>query len=229
MRRLVGALFFVTSLMAGEVLDYLVVDGQRYESVKWGPANHGKVVIFHSRGVATLPIEKLPPEYQAQFGHKPESATATPDPQKNLDAVRRSRSSSPPQNTGEWAAYNRDRSVKVLLDGKLVDRSTLTTITGFLAKEQAQFSTADRTVKGAVLELARRREDTGPVNPTMELRPALWKRTGEFVWLSDYSAQAIVGALLRVYVVEDKPVDGQRVFRVGVEPSFEQWQELNRR
>src|ERR1041385_1731148 len=58
-------------VLGAEVVDSLVIDGTEYQSVKWGPVNQGKVVIFHNRGVATIPLEKLPAEYRARFGYKP--------------------------------------------------------------------------------------------------------------------------------------------------------------
>src|SRR2546427_12774478 len=98
------AIAVVGCLMAGltfgaEVVDSLVIDGHEYHSVKWGPVNQGKVVIFHNRGAATIPLEKLPPEYQAQFGYKPATAgkpAATPELTQAPD----------------WAAYNKDRATK---------------------------------------------------------------------------------------------------------------------
>lgn len=135
----------------------------------------------------------------------------------------------PAQDCGEWAAYNRDRASKVMLDGKLVDRSTLRALTGFLVKERIQVVVDDRTVRGAMLELAQRREDSEHVSSPMERRPALWKGMGEQVIPANYTPAAIAGALLLVYVVEEAVIDGRRVFRAGTEPTFEQWQASSRR
>lgn len=228
-------LLLAGTLVAGEVLDYLEIDGQRYESVKWGPVNQGKVVIYHSRGVAFIPLEKLPSEYQARFGYRPtESVQPQPpaesDPRKILESMRAKRlePAAPAENTGEWAEYNRDRKTKVMLDGKLVEKSSLKEVTGFLVKEKAQVTSTKRSVQGAALELAQRRSDE-KVNAAMELRPSLWKGTDEHVLLADYVPTAFVGALLRVYVAEDSPVEGRRIFRVGTEPTFEQWQASKRK
>ena len=104
----------VVCLVAGltleaEVLDSLVIDGKEYQSIKWGPVNQGKVVIFHNRGVATIPLEKLPLEYQARFGYKSPAATevissqpALLDSNKPLDTVR-IKDSQGSQDAG-WAA-----------------------------------------------------------------------------------------------------------------------------
>ena len=82
MKTLLITVFCAGSLFAGEVLKSLDIDDQHYESVKWGAVNQGKIVIFHSRGVAIIPLEKLPAEYQAQFGYKPDPAppALTPAP-----------------------------------------------------------------------------------------------------------------------------------------------------
>jgi hypothetical protein len=44
-------------------------DGKEYRDVKWGPVNKGKIVMFHNRGVAIVPLSDLPQEYRAQFGY----------------------------------------------------------------------------------------------------------------------------------------------------------------
>jgi hypothetical protein len=62
----------------------------------------------------------------------------------------------------------------------------------------------------------------------MELRPSLWDPTGVRVVLLDYSPAVEVGTLIRVFALEDAPVAELQVYRVGKEPSFEQWQSLVR-
>lgn len=49
----------------------LTVDGVRYEQVRWGSATPRAVTIFHKSGVASIPLEKLPPELQQHFGYDP--------------------------------------------------------------------------------------------------------------------------------------------------------------
>jgi hypothetical protein len=80
----------MTSLVSAATIipSVKTADGKVFRDVRWGPVNQGKVVMFHNRGVAIVPLEDLPEEYQAQFGYtppppkeekKPES-TFTPKP-----------------------------------------------------------------------------------------------------------------------------------------------------
>ena len=124
----------------------------------------------------------------------------------------------------DWGTYSRDRITKVLLDGKLVDKSALTSLTGFLVAEQAKLSNGHQTFSGAALDLAVRKAEEKKVSSAMELRPALWRNTNERVFLLNYkSATSISGALIRVYVTEVDPLEGWRTFKTGNEPSFEDW------
>ena len=228
----------VVCLVAGlplgaEVLDSLVVDGKEYQSVKWGPVNQGKVVIFHNRGVATIPLEKLPPEYQARFGYKPPAAQSLrapaptsppPDSIRILESMQVKDSEA--SQTTDWTAYSKDRVTKVILNGELVEKSRLKELTGYIVRGRTELGEAGFTVRGSILELAQRREDVPQATKAMELRPSLWKGTGEQVLLSDYPVTVELGALIRVYVAEGRTVTGVRTFHVGTEPTFEQWQNL---
>jgi hypothetical protein len=53
----------------------LVVDGVTYENVRWGTVTPATVTIFHKTGVARIPLEKLSPELQKQFGYDPQRAS----------------------------------------------------------------------------------------------------------------------------------------------------------
>ena len=50
------------------------IDGTTYEEVRWGRVTLSTVTIFHKTGVATIPLEKLPPELQKRFGYDPQRA-----------------------------------------------------------------------------------------------------------------------------------------------------------
>jgi hypothetical protein len=52
----------------------LVIDGETYEDVKYLNATASKITFRHRRGVASLPIEKFPPEVQRRFGFNPQKA-----------------------------------------------------------------------------------------------------------------------------------------------------------
>ena len=124
----------------------------------------------------------------------------------------------------DWGTYSRERMTKVLLDGKLVEKSTLTTLVGFLVAEQAKLSNGHQTFSGAALDLAVRKAEDKKVSSAMELRPALWRNTNERVFLLNFrSTTSMPGALIRVYVSEVDPLEGWRTFKAGTEPSFEDW------
>src|SRR5258707_1318150 len=52
----------------------ITVDGSTYDNVRWGRVTLSTVTIFHRTGVATVPLAKLPPELQKQFGYDPQKA-----------------------------------------------------------------------------------------------------------------------------------------------------------
>lgn len=236
--------------LGAEVIPFVEVAGARYRDVKFGPVNDGKVVLYHSHGIATVPVANLPEEYQQRFSAavalpvprevkespppplpavtvKP---TPQPDVNKVLEAMRAKRTEMTHSGgNGDWGAYNRERGGLLVLDGKLVDKSTLTPIVGFLAVEKAKLSDGTRVFSGAELDLAERKDDSENVAAAMELRPSLWRRTSERIFLVNYKPMTLPGALTRVYGVEIDPIDETRTFKVGVEPSFEDWKRLPRK
>lgn len=133
-------------------------------------------------------------------------------------------------SSSDWSTYYRgDRINKVLLDGKLVDKSTLTPLVGFLVKERAELSNGIQTFTGAALDLAKRKATSANVATAMELRPTLWTTTNERVFLLNYKPAALPGALLMVYAQEVTSLEGWRTFKTGIEPSFEDWKRLTGR
>jgi hypothetical protein len=54
----------------------LTVDSVVYSNVVFKTATPATVTIFHSTGVATIPLYKLPPDLQKQFGYDPAKAEA---------------------------------------------------------------------------------------------------------------------------------------------------------
>ena len=52
------------------------IDGFSYQDVRWDRLTPAAVTIFHKTGVATIPLSKLPPELQKQFGYDPRVAAA---------------------------------------------------------------------------------------------------------------------------------------------------------
>jgi hypothetical protein len=54
----------------------ITVDGITYSNVTWHTVTPATVSIFHATGVASIPLEKLPPELQQRFGYDPQKAAA---------------------------------------------------------------------------------------------------------------------------------------------------------
>jgi hypothetical protein len=127
---------------------------------------------------------------------------------------------------GDWADYTHDRAHRLLLDGKLVDKSTLTPLVGFLARERASITDDAHTYNGAALDLAEPKAKAGTVPTAMELRPALWARTDEQVFLLDYKPESLPGVLMQIYGVEVAQIGGWRTFKIAREPGFEEWKRL---
>ena len=128
--------------------------------------------------------------------------------------------------SNDWGAYNRDRATTVLLDGNLVAKSALTPLVGFLVTEHATLGDGKQTFTGSAFDIAKHKATTNKVATAMELRPNLWVKTNERVFLLNYQPGTLPGVLLRVYVEEVEALEGWRTFKVGVEPSFEDWKRL---
>jgi hypothetical protein len=261
---------FAGTLKAGEVIDYLRIDGKTYQTVKWGPVNQGKVVIFHSHGVTMIPLEKLPEEYQAQFGYQPPptppptprrveppeqttlpsqvvpppqkpptvSVPVTPTPANNtqsnaeqaraqLEKMRPVSQQLSPLDAADWKKYNSERGSKLFLKGRLVDRSTLTVLTGFLQRSVITSDDGEAPQQTWMLNLANRKPDAAHVSSAMELRPSLWKPTGEDVVLLGHPQNDEAGRLVRIYCIETDRIADHRAFIVATDPTFEQWQKLH--
>jgi hypothetical protein len=61
---------------APELPTSVTVDGITYEGVRWTRVTPTTVTIFHRTGIATIPLERLPPALQRQFGYNPQKAAA---------------------------------------------------------------------------------------------------------------------------------------------------------
>jgi hypothetical protein len=54
----------------------ITIDGIIYSNVTWRTATAATVTIFHSTGIAAVPLWKLPPELQKRFGYDQKNAAA---------------------------------------------------------------------------------------------------------------------------------------------------------
>jgi hypothetical protein len=52
----------------------ITVNGITYSNVTWRTVTPATVTIFHETGVASVPLENLPPELQKRFGYDPQKA-----------------------------------------------------------------------------------------------------------------------------------------------------------
>jgi len=215
---------------AAEIYPYLEVDGQIYREVKFGAVNQGKVPLFHSRGMTWVTVDQLPDYVRSQIPGAaaaspptPPAPAAQPNPipppaPRPIASPRLSHS-----EYSEMAAYREAAATMVVFNGRLVDRSTLTELTGFLTKVQVDGMTPGRDKY--FIDLAVKTEK---VPKQLELRPSLWKRTGECVYLKDYvpDDRALASGFVRTYGREIEPYLGLRAFQVGNPPTFEQWKRL---
>ncbi len=80
-------LFAATLGFADDTNLTLTVDGITYHNVRFVHPTPATVTIYHSTGVATIPLAKLPPELQKQFGYEPQAATQWLAAQQKIDAA----------------------------------------------------------------------------------------------------------------------------------------------
>ena len=91
MKRIVGflwiCLFVVTLGFADETNLTLTVDGITYNNVRFVRPTPATVTIYHSTGVATIPLAQLPPDLQKRFGYDPKAATQWELAQQQIEAA----------------------------------------------------------------------------------------------------------------------------------------------
>jgi hypothetical protein len=81
------SLFAATLGFADDTNLSLTVDGITYHNVRFVHPTPATVTIYHSTGVATIPLARLPPELQKQFGYDPQAATQWLAAQQQIDAA----------------------------------------------------------------------------------------------------------------------------------------------
>ncbi|HUJ11861.1 MAG TPA: hypothetical protein VL171_17765 [Verrucomicrobiae bacterium] len=72
--------------VAAETNLTVTIDGTVYHNVRFGRVTPVEVTLFHSAGVATIPLAKLPSELQKQLGYSPEKAAEWQDAQRKQQA-----------------------------------------------------------------------------------------------------------------------------------------------
>ncbi len=62
----------------------ITIDGITYSNVTWRTVTPTTVSIFHQTGVASISLEKLPPELQKKFGYSPQKGTQHGAPEQRI-------------------------------------------------------------------------------------------------------------------------------------------------
>ena len=202
-------------------------------------------MMFHSRGVKSVPLSKLPDEYQAYFGTlvppapthvtptvptpiappTPPPAPVTIEPLKPMVIPPPRVTTTTSARDPDWEAYNIARKTKFVLRDKLVDRSQLTPLVGFV-ENPVRISDGATNIRGYMFELAEKKDGVPQPSAELSLRPNLWQRTGKRVLLRNYKLQGEPGILVRVYAVSAPDVEDGKSFETAFEPTFEQWKQL---
>lgn len=205
----------------GEVVPELIIDGTRYEGVRWGPVNKGQVVILHDRGSAVVDLNKLPEPYRSRLAarhalERGDSAAARVA-QKQWDQAKAEEQQRRREAEAERARW-------AVLGGVLLPKSELVELVGFVRSRAEARVRGEVVLRGTVVELAERRNPKQEIPAHMVMRPGLWKGTGERVFLKDYVFSGEVGELVRVWGREmAEPVAEMRAFEVAREPTAAEW------
>ena len=77
-------LLVAANALAGETV---TINGVTYEDVTWGNVTHTSVTIYHKTGVATIPLNRLPPELRQRLGHVPHPSAVTATNTSSAKAV----------------------------------------------------------------------------------------------------------------------------------------------
>ncbi len=70
-KRIATTLYFVACASVVGQTNSLTIDGFTYENPRFERVTTNTVTVFHSTGVATIPLAKLPTELQKQLGYDP--------------------------------------------------------------------------------------------------------------------------------------------------------------
>ncbi|MCS7049848.1 MAG: hypothetical protein NZ483_11230, partial [Verrucomicrobiae bacterium] len=206
-----------------EVVPELVIDGVRYDSVRWGPVNKGRVVILHARGSAVVDLEKVPEPYRSRLTTKQAvvrgDSAAAREVQKPVEKPQAEEKKQKQEQESERARW-------ALLNGVWVPKSELVELVGFVRSRAEAHDRGELVLRGVVVELAERRNAALEIPAHLALRPGLWKPTGERVFLKDYRHRGEMGELVRVWGRPlPETVAEMRAFEVAREPTAAEWAE----
>ena len=103
-KRIAAALCFVICTSVMGQTNSLTIDGFTYENPRFERVTANTVTIFHSTGIATIPLAKLPLELQKQLGYDP-VRLAQEEAAKREAAVRAEAEAKAPLAGQELTAY----------------------------------------------------------------------------------------------------------------------------
>lgn len=227
------------TVRAGEAIDSLTIGKITYQNVKFGPANQGKVILYHNRGVATVPIQSIPTAYL--------SLIVGPEAQKELERreQERKRAETQPGGVnpnqalpgmvdptvvpGSMRDYRLNKERMAVVNGKLVPVNRVVSLTGFLIRPGVEIPASGKPAVGSVVEIAERRPGVPVSLLETELRPNQWQGTGESVWVVDYLPNTEAGVIVQLTGAELETINGRRVLALAREPTFEEWQQFRGR
>lgn len=123
---LVVVLFFLAGQVAllGETNLVLTVDGVAYSNVTFGLSSPNQVIMFHSRGITGVRLDKLPAELQRRFQYDPQKAAEHRKKLEDADNDRVARNMREALDAAE-----KDRSTRNKQE-KMDERAPLFTIKG---------------------------------------------------------------------------------------------------
>ena len=92
-----------TSATSNALPATITIDGITYSNVTWRTVTPTTVTIFHRTGIASIPLEKLPPELQKRFGYDPQQAAVYQQAQQEQ-----------PAHQQEQPAHQQEQAAQVL-------------------------------------------------------------------------------------------------------------------
>jgi len=224
---MIVAAFFVSVLGAWALS--VTVDGVTYEEVRWGTATPIEVRLFHSGGVATVPLEKLPAEWQREFGYDPQKAAAhraAEEERRRVGAAKaQAEQEERERHAAEFAAYRRDFRIKVLADGKLVSRAAVSSWPCFLVSVKQTYVEEGITKTGTLYEVVSQ-PDLSRLPPAMRKRPGLWQPTGSNLLHRVLYTGPTNSPVIEVNGVALGLVDGWPLVTPASDFTFAQWKAL---
>lgn len=100
----------------------ITIGGVTYSNVTWRTVTPATVSIMHKTGVASIPLEKLPPELQKRFGYDPQKAVAylSAEQEREKAARERQRQQEQERQRQERCRDTISGNVQVVIDGGVV-------------------------------------------------------------------------------------------------------------